>query len=179
MPGLSVPGIGERDTHSPLRKSHGSWLQPGAQGAAKRPFPIKPGNLKNGHSSLCQKVIKSLSIREGTTPVGGTTLNSLRHKQVGHGEVQEVTWATLTWAPAAGVERRAPPMIRGFLLGEESQRALQDQAPAANSGLWFIWVTPAPFLASLVLGELIPYLSLSLGSHQSFVSPAFVVRQKK
>lgn len=70
-------------------------------------------------------------------------------------------------------------MTRGFLLGKEPQRALQDQAPAANSGLWSIWVTSAPVLASLVLGELIPYLSLSLGSHEGFVSPAFRVRQKK
>ena len=93
--------------------------------------------------------------------------------------MQEVTWATLTWAPGSWRGAQGPLVIRGFLLGKESQRAPQDQAPAANSGLWFIWVTPAPFLASLVLGELSPYLSLSLGSHQGFVSPAFVVRQIK
>ena len=70
-------------------------------------------------------------------------------------------------------------MTRGFLLGKEPQRALQDQAPAAKSVLWSVWVTSAPVLAALVLGELIPYLSLSLGSHESFTSPAFRVRQKK
>ena len=83
---------------------------------------------------------------------------------MGRGEVQEVTWASLTWAPAVEVGVRVPLVTRGFLLGAGPEKEHgQGQAPTANSGWCFIGVTLAPGSGQLGSGRVDSLLVLVFG----------------